>query len=187
MAVWVQWVIAAAALVTALGVLWRQAVLPAVRKIASEQVTRPVLDRIVDIYKDNLNHFSVLDDIARQFKTNAGSSLKDSVNRLESAAEESARTAHEAAVAVKGLAVEAEASRRQTSEMRVLLDDLRAQVRLGMLSVLRQEAGQQAQDAGAAVVASDLAASIHRADTEESGEAGAAADAGLRSEPTESK
>ncbi len=183
MAAWVQWVIAAAALVTSLGILWRSAVLPAVRKIASEQVTRPVIDRIVETYKDNLNHFSVLDDIARQFTTNAGSSLKDSGNRLEHAAEESARTAHEAAVAVKGLAVEAEASRRQTSEMRVLLDDLRAQVTLGIRSVLRQEAGQQAQDAGAAVVADDLARSIGRADAEPSGEAGAAADAGLRSDP----
>lgn len=123
----VNWILGTAAVIAALTVIWKQAVLPGVQRIATEQVTRPVLDRIVEVFRDNLNHMEVLDDIAHEFKTNSGSSLKDAMNRLERAAEQNE-------MAVAALQTQAEAQRIQLAENRVLLDRLAQQLDLGLLN-----------------------------------------------------
>lgn len=171
MPAWLQWIVWAAAGVTAIGLLWQKAVHPAVTAYVEAQVTRPVIRAIVGEFKDDLNHIAVLDEIAAQFKTNAGSSLKDAINRLES-------TASTSAAAVIEQKIENEATRSQMAQLRVLVDRLTAQVDLGLMSNIRLEQGAE-------MIASDLAASIKRADDEPSGEAGAAADAGLKSGGTD--
>ena len=62
------WILGAAGLIIALGVIWKQFIFPAARVISRAEETLPVLQQI-----------------AREFSKNGGSTLKDQIDRIEAA------------------------------------------------------------------------------------------------------
>lgn len=66
MPTWAAAFLGMAAIITALGVIWKQFIFPAARIISRAE-----------------NMFPVLQQIAREFNKNGGSTLKDQLNRME--------------------------------------------------------------------------------------------------------
>lgn len=93
---WAEIIIGISVVIGAIGVIWSKVLKPGARLIAQLEKTYPLLVRLTNVFEDG-DHFSVLDEIAAQFKTNAGSSLKDALNRLEAMVAE----AHQAAEAAR--------------------------------------------------------------------------------------
>lgn len=90
MNIWVQIILTAAALTGAIGVLWSKVFRPLFKFINIVEETLPVLRNLTLTFQDDPTVFKVLDSIADEFRTNSGSSLRDVVNRLETAADASA-------------------------------------------------------------------------------------------------
>jgi hypothetical protein len=202
---WVQWVIAAAAITTAVGVLFRKVLGPGYRAAGTIEDALPVFRAFTATFKGKTDVFVTLDNIAAQFRADDGSSLRDAIDGLEKAAKE-AMTAAEAnrRIAEKAaddnrrandsLAIRFEAQRLvdeqrglQQERMMLQVDRLMVRVDQLMASGVRIEASrdqvatdltarEKLLDAATSGVASDLAASQKRAD-DTTGEAGAAADA----------
>lgn len=163
MPVWAQIIIGASALIIALGVLWTKIIRPTAKMITLAEKLVPLLSKLAEVFKDDTNALNVLKEIAGQFRTDSGSSLRDVVNRIDGAAD------------VLKLAVEAakqlaERDREQLHRMEIFLDRLGQKVEASSATGLRVE--QQALG-----VAVNLEASHDRANLVTSGEPGAAADA----------
>jgi hypothetical protein len=181
---WMQYVVWAAGVVAALTVLlglpvlfWKKVLRPGAKLITTTDEMLPLLKTLTLTFKDNPDAFKVLGDIAAQFKTDSGSSLRDVVNRLEAAAEDNRRAVQAASEAAEVLKIGVEASRLVSDQDRamvrrleILLDRLGVKVDEGAATGMRIERA-------AGHVAQDLAASHRRADETEGGEPGAAADA----------
>lgn len=169
----VQAILVAAAVVSALGVLWSKLGRPTwkIAKAADELV--PLLRDFTEAFRGTPQVFLVLDEIARQFRTDSGSSLRDVVNRLEALINEQA-LAGEAARQLS-------ADDRRTLARLVLLLDL-VDAKADTLTSDRADVAANLERAQAAVegVANDLAAAHARADATSAGDAGAAADAASR-------
>lgn len=86
MPTWVQLIVSAAAVVMALGTLWK-VVLPGAKLIAEAALMLPVARDLLKQFGDAPGALSVLREIAAQFRTDSGSSLRDVVNRLEATSE----------------------------------------------------------------------------------------------------
>jgi hypothetical protein len=170
MPVWAQYIIGASALVLAIGVLWSKVVRPLARMVSLAEEMLPLLARLTEVFKDNPNAFRVLGEIVSQFGTNSGSSLRDVVNRLETAAQASAAAAEVLKVDVAASKQLAEMDRATVRRVEVFLDHLSRKVEEGAATGMRIEKA-------ASGVAEDLAAAHKRADEAGEGEAGAAADA----------
>ena len=96
MPAWVTFVVGFAALLAALGLLWRY-VLRAAELLTATRKMLPLLEDLA-AQLSAPSTFSVLAEIVKEFRTDSGSSLRDVVNRLEVAAIEN----HELIVAMKG-------------------------------------------------------------------------------------
>lgn len=83
MPTWAQVVLALAALVTAIGVLWTKVLRPGAKLISTTEEMLPLLRTLTTTFRDTPASLLVLRDIANQFSTDSGSSLRDVVNRLE--------------------------------------------------------------------------------------------------------
>ena len=169
---WPAWIVAFSVLVTAVGLLWRQVVKPIIRLVRNVNTAIPVLSDLTGTFKDSPGTFQVLDEIAAQFRTDAGSSLRDVVNRIEVAAKEAAEV-------VDRLRVNAQSDRQLAERDRVELQNVLRNME-GLATVLQTvvESGRRTE-AGDAQVAEDLAGSQARADEAE-GPAGHAADEASR-------
>lgn len=82
---WAQIILTAAALVTAVHVIWTRLLKPLVVVRDEMKESVPVMREAVVAMKDAPGTFLVLQEIASQFRTDSGSSLRDVVNRLETA------------------------------------------------------------------------------------------------------
>lgn len=91
MPAWATIMISIAAVITAVGVIWSKVLKPGARLIAQLEKTYPLLVKLTDVFEDG-DGFTVLHEIADQFKTNSGSSLRDAIDRLTTMVTE-ARTA----------------------------------------------------------------------------------------------
>lgn len=72
----------AGALVAA-GIVWTKLVRPLLRFASLAERMVPLLVDLTKQFEDAPGAFAVLDEVAAQFRTNSGSSLRDVVNRLE--------------------------------------------------------------------------------------------------------
>ena len=84
---WLQGVIGVAAFLTAVGVIWRTALKPGAKLIASTEQMLPVLTALTKELQATPGAFSVLREIVVEFRNNGGSTLRDVVDRLEDAGE----------------------------------------------------------------------------------------------------
>jgi hypothetical protein len=148
---WAQYIIGASLLVPAAGVLWARLLRPLIRLHSDMEEAVPVMRDLVEQLGGTPDVFDVLAEIASQFRTDSGSSLRDVVNRLEEAAVESKR-ANE--VLTTNVAVVKELSaldREQLSRLLRTLDRLEDKMGESAASMLRMEADRDitaADDAG---------------------------------------
>lgn len=173
MPTWIAYILGAAALVTALGVLWKKVVQPAlnfvVAFVVAEREMLPLLQELTEVFKDTPHAFAVLDELVSQVRTNDGSSLRDAINRIEAASDKAAALSESLKIGVKAAELLAGIDRDKLQTLALMLDRVGVRVDAGAATGLRNENR-------AIGVAEDLAASQHRADQVESTEAGAAAD-----------
>jgi hypothetical protein len=166
----------AAALVS-IGIIWKKLLLPIGGVVRLIVDLHPLLESLLLKFGDKPNAFAVLDEIAEQFKTNDGSSLRDVVDRLEKAAAENKISADQAKAAADFLKIGVEATRQVSEIDRATVR--RVEVLLDRLGVKVEESAATGKrmEYAAGVVAEDLAAAHKRADEAGEGEPGAAADA----------
>ena len=195
MPVWGQVILGASAIVTAIGILWSRVFRPGMRAASAAEEMLPLLRELTKVFRDSPDSFTVLHEIAGQFRTDSGSSLRDVVNRLEAAAIENQRAAAELKVGVESSRILAERDRGQVDHLLILLDRLTirvddvsasgARIELDRAVVAEGLAAREAMvDAASAGVADDLAAAHLRADAA-AGDAGSAADAAAQTAPAE--
>jgi hypothetical protein len=200
MPAWVQVIGAITALLALLAALWSKVLRPGAGLITSTEEMLPLLRELTSVFRDSPGVFHVLNQIAAQFRTDSGSSLRDVVNRLEAAAVENRNAGEALKVGVEASRLLSERDRQQLDRLIVLLDRLTIRVdALAVSGVLLAEdranvasdlvAREEKLDAATAGVASDLAASQQRAagvDTGDTVGTGAAADAAALPPPTTS-
>lgn len=176
MPTWLQVVLGTAALVTAVGVIWKKIVAPMFRIAKAADVLVPLLRDFMDAFEDSPEVFLVLNEIAAQFRTDSGSSLRDVVNRLDKAT-------HDLTISGAAAAQLSADDRLTLARLVVLLDVL--DVKADTAGVERAGVAHDLVSAQAAVdaVATALAASEARADAVTEGDPGEAADAASRTEP----
>lgn len=196
MPVWVQIVGGTTAVIALLAGVWSKVLRPGAALITSTEEMLPLLRDLTSVFRDKPGVFSVLDQIAAQFRTDSGSSLRDVVNRLEAAAVENRRAGEALKVGVEASRLLSERDRQQLDRIMIAADRLATRVDTLIASGARIEtaraqvavdliAREEKVDAASSGVASDLAASRHQADVAE-GEPGVAADAGAITPITES-
>lgn len=82
---WAQYFILASLLIGALAVIWTKFVHPLSKLIVFLSQILPMLQDFLEKDKKDPDYQEVLFEIAKQFKTDSGSSLRDVINRLEQA------------------------------------------------------------------------------------------------------
>lgn len=82
---WAQYFILASLLIGALAVIWTKFVQPLSKLIVFLSQILPMLQAFLEKDKKDPDYQEVLFEIAKQFKTDSGSSLRDVINRLEQA------------------------------------------------------------------------------------------------------
>lgn len=132
MPAWVQIVVGLAALVTATGVLWKKVLNPLRKAGNTAEEMYPLMVRLTEVFADNPDALKVLYEIAAQFKTNSGSSLRDVVNDLAKAIATLEKHAEIARIL-------AERDREQLQRLLTLLDRLDAKVSGGRNALDRIE------------------------------------------------
>ncbi len=175
------WILGAASVVVALGVLWSKALKPGARIISQTERAIPVMQALVETFGKDTAIFDVLHEIASEFRANKGSTLRDVVDRMERKLNEQAERdvvleadlkeatasgqliAEQLKINVAAVRILAESDRARVSEMMVLLGKVSANIDVS------QVLGQATAD--------DLAASHARADEHVEADPGSAADA----------
>lgn len=170
METWQKYILGAAGLILAIGVIWKQFLKPTLDFYVTAKEMVPLLKHLTKVFGDDPNALTVLEDIARQFKTDSGSSLKDQVNRLEVAAEKQEANAEHLKIGVETQKSLAQDDREQ---LRKLL------IEFGVNAQKMSDLGSMLEhiQKNAAGVAHDLAESHRRADQVSDQPHGAAADA----------
>jgi methyl-accepting chemotaxis protein len=123
---WVQWLIGAAAVVTAAGVLWTKAVRPMARLIAAADEMLPLLRDLTRYLKDSPDAFKILGEIVAEFRTDSGSSLRDVVNRLDRASMENRIAAEVLAEKVEAVKILAREDRAGAARIMAILEAMAA-------------------------------------------------------------
>src|SRR5688500_18463700 len=125
---WAETLVWVAGAVAAVGIIWTKMVRPLVRAVSLAERMLPLIADLTKQFEDQPGAFAVLNEIAAQFRTDSGSSLRDQVNLLVTAAHDTKVAAEVLAVgveAVKQLAAQdrADATRRQRQ-----IEDLAAKI-----------------------------------------------------------
>jgi hypothetical protein len=139
MPIWLQYILYAAALAGAMGVLWKKVFRPTAKLITTTEKMLPLLVELTEVFEKTPNAFKVLDEIVAQFRTDSGSSLRDVVNRLDEAAKENRTSADTLKVGVETARQLAEQDREQLRRLIILLDRLTIRVDAGGATGLRIE------------------------------------------------
>ncbi len=146
---WLQWIIGTGAAVGAIGVIWTKLLRPLAQLISYLHDAIPLTQALVEHFRDNANYLPVLKEIASQFKTDSGSTLRDIVNGLAISAQEAKDAAKVLQVkaevlevnvaAVKELAVR---DRALAADKLVLLDEVIARLKHNEALALAQVQAQ---------------------------------------------
>lgn len=170
---WMQWIVGAAALATAIGVLVKKVFLPGYRAAGAVEDIVPVMKDLATVFGGKTDVFRVLDEIASQFRSETGETLPTVVNRLVEAVARSETADELLKIGVEAQKQLAERDRQQLERLSLLLDRLairveRLIVAMDRLALDREEvaenlAARELQlDEASDAVASDLAAQRER-------------------------
>ncbi len=133
----------------------------------------PLLTETVETCRGQARLMEVVNEIALQFETDDGLSMKDAVNRLDASAKEQYAAAECLKVGVREDRHKAELDREQLQRLLIELHRLTIKVEATIATTDRIEVAAKG-------VAQDLSDAHRRADEVGSGEHGAAADAASR-------
>lgn len=158
---------------TALGVIYLKGLRPLSKFISETERAVPVLKTVTDKLNDPII-VDVIVDMAKQFQTDSGSSLRDVVNRLETASIEAKAVTDVLRVTIEGSRQLQDGDRQQIARLLILLDrlQLQADTNTGKIMVASDAAAVLA-----AGVATDLQDSHDRASAASSTVPGESADA----------
>jgi len=92
-----QWFITAAAVVTAVGLLIKKVVIPGYRGVGAIEDALPVFREFTATFRGKTDVFKVIEEIATQFRSDNGSSLRDAIDQLAKSAESNRLSAQKAA------------------------------------------------------------------------------------------
>lgn len=199
MPAWIQYLFWAAGVITALGIIlgvpaivWKKVIRPGADLVHQMDEMLPLMETLVKEFKQKPQMFSVLREIAAQFQTDSGSSLRDLANRLEETSKLNQENIEILKSGLEVLRIAYEATKQvstlrddKAQELALAIDRLSVKVETGTATGLRMEQkaigiaddlaiAQKAVDG----VKQDLADSHKRADeTHHSAAPGAAADA----------
>jgi hypothetical protein len=173
------YIVLAGAVFTALGFLWKKVIKPLAKFITEADQMLPLLVALNETFKNNPTAFAVINEIAAQFRTDSGSSLRDAVDGLVVSAAKNETAAAVNKAASEQLKIGVEAQRLLDVEDRELLRNLMLQLDRLKTKVTAAAATGDRMEEHAGHVADDLAESRKRANATDSNEAGAAADAAL--------
>lgn len=169
---WITYLIWAAAVVTASTVLigfpvvfWTKVIKPTLKFFRTAEEMVPLLRELTKEFKDQPEAFGVLKEIAAQFHTDHGTTLRDVINELQVTASDLTARAEASKILDEQLAA-------QIARLTVKVDDNTAKGEVAAATGKRLE--QHANN-----VAQDLAEAHKRADAV-SGEPGEAADASVQ-------
>lgn len=148
---WAQWIVLASVLAIAVAAIWTKVLRPLSKLIVFLDQILPLLTALLAQSQKDPDYLAVLYEIAAQFKTDSGSTLRDIINELLASAKEAKKAAEDLRVEagvikekvaiVKELAsddrAESVKDRIERSKKLVLLDDvlLRLKHLEGLLSV----------------------------------------------------
>lgn len=196
---WVSYIIATAAVVTAVGAIFRMVVRPGVKLASAAEETIPLLKEMADAFRGKQHVFNVLEEIVQQLRNDHGTSVKDTVDELkdlaQANADSTAFTRHDleetqkvARQTAEDLRVGVETQRRLDAEDREVLRGLMKDVAV-ITERLREvvQSGSRIEDSGKRIedaaegVASDLADARSRADLITNQHPGEASDAAAQS------
>lgn len=82
---WAQWIVLTSVVAIAIAAIWTKVVRPLSKLIVFLDQILPMLADLLARSKKDPEYLSVLSEIAAQFKTDSGSTLRDVINRLEQA------------------------------------------------------------------------------------------------------
>src|SRR5688572_12030241 len=177
---WAQWFITAAAVVTAVGLLIKKVIIPGYKGVGALEDALPVFKEFTATFKGKTDIFKVIEEIAQQFRTDSGSSLRDAVDQLGRYAERNRLSAEKAAEVANSASAVAERAaddnRRSNDQMMIRfeaqrqLDEQRAQQQERMLlqtDRLMVQVNQMMSDR--AQVATDLTAREKKVDAASGG------------------
>lgn len=184
---WAEVIIGISVLIGAISVIWAKVLKPGARLIAQLEKTYPLLVTLTDVFEGGAN-FSVLDEIADQFKSDSGSTLKDAMNRLELTVSEAKAIADGLRLSSEVSKALAEQDRDQLRRVELLVarltdhvTDIAAADAIAKEKVEGVAAALAASERKVEGVAADLAAGRDRADqVPPSSNPGEAADAASR-------
>lgn len=114
---WVNVVVSVAAIMGAVGVLWRTVLRPIQRLVSLGTALLPLMTDLVDVMADTRTPWSVLNEIIAEFRTDSGSSLRDAVDRIEHAT-------HTAATAAKTAQTAVEQNQQQMAGLAIQVDGI---------------------------------------------------------------
>lgn len=119
---WGQAILGIAAVVGAALYLWQKLLRPGARLVTTMDKLLPVAVELAEQFHDAPEAFITLREIASQFKADSGTSLRDVINRLESAANENRAAAQVLSVNLEAARLLAEQDRSELAKLIVRLD-----------------------------------------------------------------
>jgi len=105
---WAQLFITAAAVVTAVSLLIKKVVIPGYKGVGALEDALPVFKEFTATFRGKTDVFKVIEEIAQQFRSDNGSSLRDAVDQLGRYAERNRLSAEKAAEVANRAATVAE-------------------------------------------------------------------------------
>lgn len=105
---WLQITLWTAGGIAACTVIWKQLLHPLARLISYLQEALPLVRELTAQFKETPDSFSVLEEIAAQFKTDSGSTLRDIINNIQGSIESLKASAEESREAAKELRIKAQ-------------------------------------------------------------------------------
>lgn len=163
MPLWVSYILAAGALIVAVSTIWTKVVKPTLHFFATAEEMLPLLRTLTKEFKGSPEAFRTLNEIASQFHTDHGTTLRDVINELQVSSTDLRQRAEASKILDEQLAA-------QIARLTVKVDENTATTEAAAATSKRIEVANSG-------VAHDLAARSKRADEVEGGDAGAAADA----------
>jgi len=119
---WLQWIIGVGAAVTAVWTVWIRALKPIAQLVVLHNRLLPVLTALLAEFEKSPDAFSVLADMAKQFKADSGSSLRDAVDRIQRSADDAKAAADNLKSGVAAQRQLATIDRDHVSQLMILLD-----------------------------------------------------------------
>lgn len=184
--VWAQYILGLAAILTGLAVIWKYLLKPTLQFYGTAERGVPLVRKLVETFEKTPEALTVLNEIAEQFRTDSGSSLKDQINRLEASAVRQELAAQKQEVNAEHLKVGVETQRQLAEDDRRKLSELMVQLGVNANVMAAMTEKISSMQAVARDVARDLADSHSRADAI-TGAPGAAADAAAQQTEKEKK